>query len=143
MTDIVAMVLVGAFWGCTNPLLRQGSSKAEPSSSVAESDSPVSSLTQRITKALTKFRHVGVWLPYLVNQSGSILYYYTLSQSDLSLAVPICNALALLFSIATAYVLGEPFSHPLQTTLGSALIMGGVAVCLVAREQVENGAKEP
>ena len=125
IVDIAALVLVGAFWGCTNPLLRQGSlATTAATSSVPEQPSP-SSWTQQ----LRKFRHVRVWLPYAVNQSGSVLFYLALSQTEMSLAVPVANALALVFSVITTFVIGEPLYQPWKTILGSALVVGGVALC--------------
>lgn len=149
--EVASLVLVGAFWGCTNPFLRKGSEEAEreridtsiPSSRKTEGASK-SSEGQSLLSSLSKFRRLSVWLPYVINQSGSLLYYFTLSQSDLSLAVPICNALSLVFSIVTSYALGERIDHPIRTAVGSALVMGGVAICLFARdhEEVEKHVQE-
>ncbi|GAX15141.1 hypothetical protein FisN_12Lu367 [Fistulifera solaris] len=116
LKEVLALVLVGALWGCTNPLMRQGSATAQQSS------------------VLSKWLHVRVWLPYAVNQSGSLLFYYTLGHSDLSLAVPICNGLALVFSILTSYWIGEPMTDSLSVIVGSACVVAGVTVCLTARE---------
>ena len=140
-TEIACLVLVGACWGCTNPLLRKGSidnninnnnTSHRAPSSIAET-SPAKPLLQRLLFSLRKFLSVGVWLPYLLNQAGSLLFYYTLARSDLSLAVPICNALGLVFSIVTSYLIGERIEQPLATLVGSGLIMAGVTLCLVSR----------
>ena len=77
-----------------------------------------------------KLKNVRVWLPYVVNQSGSVMYYFTLANSNLSLAVPICNALALVFSIFTSIALGESIRRPWVTILGAALVVAGVTLCL-------------
>jgi hypothetical protein len=69
-------------------------------------------------------------LPYILNQSGSIVFYILLANSDLSLAVPICNALALVFSFITSYMLGEPIHKPIQTFLGASLVLVGVTICV-------------
>lgn len=121
-SEILSLVLVGAFWGCTNPLMRQGSQDV----SLAKQQSSAS--------WLSKWLSVRVWLPYALNQSGSLLFYYTLGHSDLSLAVPMCNGLALVFSILTSYWIGEPMDDPWRLIVGSALVMAGVAVCLSSRE---------
>jgi len=91
---------------------------------------------QRLALSLCKFASVRVWFPYLLNQAGSLLYYVAFSQTDLSLLVPICNALALVFSIGTSVWIGESIQRPLQTTVGCGLIMMGVALCLVAQNDV-------
>lgn len=124
--DAVALILVGALWGCTNPLLREGSAKA--SQGKVDEDS-------LLWRSLEKFRSYRVWLPYAVNQSGSLLYYFTLANSDLSLAVPVCNGLALVFSIITSYALGEEITNPARTILGSTLVVLGVAVCMVSKKE--------
>ncbi|KAK3710164.1 hypothetical protein QZH41_010554, partial [Actinostola sp. cb2023] len=46
-------------------------------------------------------------IPFLLNQSGSVLFYLTLASADLSLAVPITNSLTFLFTILTGKLLGE------------------------------------
>jgi drug/metabolite transporter (DMT)-like permease len=140
IVDILSLVLVGAFWGCTNPLLRKGSTEANDYSS-SSSSAPVKqkqaspeTVAQKVAFSLARFRHVRVWLPYLLNQAGSLLYYFTLSQSDLSLAVPICNGLSLVFSIVTTYLIGEKVDQPVRTAAGAALVVTGVALCLLSKE---------
>jgi uncharacterized membrane protein len=126
LMDLMSMVLVGALWGCTNPLLRKGSVEAG-STSRSKSQSFLRS-------TLSSFVNVKVWLPYLLNQSGSIVFYILLANSDLSLAVPICNALALLFSFITSVFLGEPIQKPVQTILGASLVLLGVTICVSTQE---------
>ncbi|KGL76139.1 Transmembrane protein 234, partial [Tinamus guttatus] len=46
-------------------------------------------------------------LPFLLNQCGSLLFYLTLASTDLSLAVPLCNSLALVATLVTGKILGE------------------------------------
>jgi drug/metabolite transporter (DMT)-like permease len=140
IVDVLSLVLVGACWGCTNPLLRASSAintNNGPTAADAASDTNAN-FAQSVVSSLSKFRRISVWLPYVVNQAGSLLYYFALSQSDLSVAVPVCNALALVFSIATSYFMGERVDQPLRTMLGATLVMGGVAVCLVSRNAEEN-----
>ena len=122
VADIAALVLVGAFWGCTNPLLRQGSL-------AAAAGGPDPTTPTCWTHQLRKLRNVRVWLPYVVNQSGSLLFNLTLRQTELSLAVPVANALALVFSVLTTILIGEPLYQPFKTVIGAALVVGGVALC--------------
>jgi Putative transmembrane family 234 len=150
--DLISLLLVGAFWGCTNPFLRKGSleaAAAQPKAEEARStqhdhnQEPISrkdemkkvTIVQKILSTLARFRNIRVWLPYLLNQFGSVLFYWTLAKSELSLAVPICNALALLFSILTTFWLGhERVDQPLRMACGAALVMGGVGLCLLSRQ---------
>jgi uncharacterized membrane protein len=152
--EVLSLILVGALWGTTNPFLRQqannedGGVSEETSSpsthhdaaDAADSRAPQSqqSWIQSILSSLATFRRFGVWLAFLLNQSGSILFYYSLANSDISLAVPICNGLALLFSIATSHLLGERVDQPIRTLVGAALVVGGVAICLVATTRGED-----
>ena len=134
--DLASMVLVGALWGCTNPILRQGSVEAEKHRS-ARSSSPKSFLQS----SLMAFLNFRVWLPYLLNQSGSIVFYVLLANSDLSLAVPICNALALVFSFVTSGLLGESIDKPVRSFLGAALVLVGVTICVSSQGQEGGKAK--
>lgn len=142
--DLLSAVLVGAVWGCTNPFLRRGSAddgneddkrlneiQRGPSDVTTEATE-----TKSILQSLLLFKRVGVWLPYLLNQSGSIFYYKLLATSDLSLAVPVCNALALVFSSATSFLLGERVDRPMAAIFGSSLVTLGVAICMASNENL-------
>jgi hypothetical protein len=135
------MVLVGVLWGCTNPLLRKGSEEVTSSSSSSSSSSSTSLKSSKskgkytfITEALRSFLNIKVWLPYVINQSGSVVFYILLANSNISVAVPICNAIALLFSFLTSSLLGEPIEKPFQTILGASLILIGVTICVSSQE---------
>mmetsp|Transcript_26183 Transcript_26183/g.54652 ORF Transcript_26183/g.54652 Transcript_26183/m.54652 type:complete len:141 (-) Transcript_26183:5152-5574(-) len=131
----LAMIAVGAFWGCTNPLLRHGtmqSEREEGSTSQQKKQPNQPSFLIAALRSLQTFRHMGVWLPYALNQLGSLLFYFTLGNSEVSLAVPICNGLALVFSIITSFALGETVEDPLRTTVGSTLVVLGVAICVMS-----------
>ena len=138
--DFLSMMLVGALWGCTNPLLRKGSVEATSSSSPPKTDPKNPDKGNRATdsflsSSLKAFVDIKVCMPYVLNQSGSLVFYILLAKSDISLAVPICNAMALLFSFVTSSLLGEPIKHPLRTALGASLILVGVTVCVSSQEQ--------
>jgi len=88
-------------------------------------------------RALTR-RQMHDFPPHTVqNQSGSILYNYLLGGTDISLASPICNSLALVFTGLTARALGERQPWNLRTALGMVLIVGGVGMCVVAKADTE------
>mmetsp|Transcript_28839 Transcript_28839/g.44834 ORF Transcript_28839/g.44834 Transcript_28839/m.44834 type:complete len:153 (+) Transcript_28839:167-625(+) len=147
--DIPSLLLVGAVWGCTNPFLRRGmaddddnTTKATENSSKAHSENKANGSNHVTTEkhpkkhhmlqSLLSFRRISVWLPYALNQSGSLLYYRLLATSDLSLAVPICNALALAFGSITAWFLGESVDSPMRAMCGCALISVGVIICMMS-----------
>lgn len=141
--DFLSMIVVGALWGCTNPLLRKGSVEATSSSSSSPSTDPKNHISNKeasdsfLASFLKSFIDIKVWLPYVLNQSGSLVFYILLAKSDISTAVPICNAMALLFSFATSSVLGETTKNPLRTALGASLILFGVTVCVSSQEQLK------
>jgi Putative transmembrane family 234 len=130
--EIASLLLVGALWGCSNPYLRKGSVAA---AELNENDTIASSNGTQywLIQQLSKFRYIQVWLPYVLNQTGSILFYITLSRNDLSMTVPVANALALVFSIVTStWLLNEPVQRPLYTAIGATCIMVGVTICVSA-----------
>jgi hypothetical protein len=134
--DILSLVLVGAFWGCTNPWLRRGSSQLSSASNEKdESNLGLSNLADSVKK----IKNVRVWLPFVLNQFGSVVFYVLLAKSNLTLAVPICNGLALVFSSLTSYSLGEKVDKPLLAILGAALVTVGVALCMHSQQIGEKG----
>ena len=142
LNEVISILLVGMLWGCTNPFIRKGSlSSKDPrvitDNSFRHKDSTFGSITNFVIQQLLKFRSIHVWIPYLLNQVGSLVFYYTLSNSNLSLAVPCCNALALLFSVGTSYMIGEQQSvnNPLRSIVGSAFVMGGVMLCVNSKNE--------
>lgn len=140
--DVFGLALVGAFWGCTNPWLRKGSAEAKAEEAAAANDNETKELS--LVQSVLKFKNLRVWLPYVLNQAGSVVYYilFATSDSDLTLAVPICNGLALVFSCLTSYLLGERVDKPIQAMLGATLVMMGVALCMVSSSSSEPGVKE-
>ncbi|VFV40870.1 Hypothetical predicted protein [Lynx pardinus] len=55
----------------------------------------------------TLFLNTEYLMPFFLNQCGSLLYYLTLASTDLTLAVPISNSLAIIFTLIVGKVLGE------------------------------------
>jgi hypothetical protein len=131
LTNLASMVLVGALWGCTNPLLRKGAVESAASSNNRYHDSSNDSV---LRSTLRLFLNAKVWLPYLFNQSGSIVFYILLANSDLSLAVPVCNSLALVFSLVTGIFVGEPIQKPFRTFIGASLVLLGTTICVSSGE---------
>ena len=154
--DMISAVLVGALWGCTNPFLRKGSSESakstKPDAAVPAArrenintggnrpylpdseDNKLASVFMSSLRSLFKFRRILVMLPFILNQLGSVLFYKLLATSDLSNSVPICNALALVFSVGTAHILGERVTDLWRAILGSAFVTVGVSICVMSNE---------
>jgi len=75
-----------------------------------------------------------------LNQLGSILFYKLLSTSDLSIVVPICNAMALIVSAIVGYYgrpfgVGEQMDQPKKASFGVLLVVMGVALCMQDKHQ--------
>ncbi|KAH7445921.1 hypothetical protein KP509_01G028700 [Ceratopteris richardii] len=73
-----------------------------------------------------------VWqysLPFLLNLSASALFFITLSDSPITLAVPVTNAITFAATAATGMALGEKM-NVMRTFLGIILIVGGVWISI-------------
>lgn len=137
--EALSLILVGAFWGCTNPFMRKGfadtKSAAKKSNGEKKADGGNGGGVRAfVTEKLALLANVRVWLPYLINQLGSLLYYKTLASSNLTLSVPICNATAMVFSSVTGALLGERVNKPGRAALGVTLVLSGVAICMYSSD---------
>ena len=133
--EALFILLVGALWGCTNPLMRKASqSPRNQTSDIRESKA------SPIRKWITRLANIKIWLPYAINQLGSLLYYKLLASSRLTLLVPSCNATAMAFSCATSLLLGERIDKPFRAGMGAVLIMIGSGICMMANENGGNAA---
>ncbi|CAF4574151.1 unnamed protein product [Rotaria socialis] len=94
--------VVGAtiLWGITNWFLKQGSTGLQQ----IKYDNRIKQFGAEIWYFFTNPHY---WIPFLLNQCGSVLYYYSLSKTDFSTAVPVTNALTLLITY-----LCDVISHP-------------------------------
>src|SRR4051812_21545185 len=91
---LVPLLMVGLIWGVTNVLMKRGSAGM---SSLPQKSSQIDSAVQEMVYLLTRPLYV---LSFLANMSGSVLFYYTLSHSDVSLVGPIANALTFIVTSA-------------------------------------------
>ena len=142
-TEACSLILVGAFWGCTNPFMRKGfvdtKSSTNHTNPTSDDDDTRADHTQTATSGkiipfiihkLALLANVKIWLPYAINQLGSVLFYKTLASSNLTLSVPICNATAMVFSSITSALLGEKVDKPGRAVLGVIFVLSGVAICM-------------
>ncbi|CEM38012.1 unnamed protein product [Vitrella brassicaformis CCMP3155] len=117
-----AFLLVGALWGVTSPFLRCN----DAHDTSPQEDNILKSTMRLLTN--TKFI-----VPYLLNQVGSVLYYFLLRDYELSVAVPLANSLSFLFTCITEVCLDtqlvQTFTDPVGL-VGALLIVTGAAVCL-------------
>ncbi|XP_028995559.1 transmembrane protein 234 [Betta splendens] len=122
--ELLSLLLVSVLWGCTNPFLKRG---AEGIETVSKSG--------RVSQLLAEFKFIFLnfkyLLPFLLNQSGSLVYYYTLSTTELSLVVPVANSLTFLCTLLTGKLLGEEIGGK-QAVAGMFLTMAGITLCVIS-----------
>ncbi|XP_051027516.1 transmembrane protein 234 isoform X2 [Acomys russatus] len=121
--QVLALVLVAALWGGTQPLLKRASSGLQQ---VHEQ----TWARQLLQEMRTLFLNTEYLMPFLLNQSGSLLYYLTLASTDLTLAVPICNSLAIVFTLIVGKVLGEDIGG--KPVAGMVLTVAGITLCITS-----------
>ncbi|CAG5866526.1 unnamed protein product [Menidia menidia] len=124
VVELLSLLLVSVLWGCTNPFLKKGSEGIE-------NVSTTSRVAQLLAEIKFLFFNIKYLVPFLLNQSGSLVYYYTLSTTELSLAVPVANSLTFLCTLLTGKLLGEEFGGK-QAVLGMFLTMAGITLCVVS-----------
>ncbi|KAH0503245.1 transmembrane protein 234 isoform X1 [Microtus oregoni] len=122
--QVLALVLVAALWGGTQPLLKRASAGLQQ---VHEQ----TWARQLLQEMKTLFLNTEYLMPFLLNQSGSLLYYLTLASTDLTLAVPICNSLAMVFTLIVGKILGEDVGGK-QAVAGMVLAITGVTLCITS-----------
>ncbi|XP_005353242.1 transmembrane protein 234 [Microtus ochrogaster] len=122
--QVLALLLVAALWGGTQPLLKRASAGLQQ---VHEQ----TWARQLLQEMKTLFLNTEYLMPFLLNQSGSLLYYLTLASTDLTLAVPICNSLAMVFTLIVGKILGEDVGGK-QAVAGMVLAITGVTLCITS-----------
>uniref|UniRef100_A0A671VFE1 Transmembrane protein 234 n=1 Tax=Sparus aurata TaxID=8175 RepID=A0A671VFE1_SPAAU len=131
---LLSLLLVSVLWGCTNPLLKRGTEGIE---NVTET----SRVSQLLAELKFLFLNLKYLVPFLLNQSGSLVYYYTLSTTDLSLAVPVANSLTFLCTLLTGKALGEEFGGK-QAVAGMFLTMAGITLCVISSIDDKDAGKQ-
>ncbi|XP_034504325.1 transmembrane protein 234 isoform X1 [Ailuropoda melanoleuca] len=144
--QVLSLVLVAALWGGTQPLLKRASSRLQQ---VHER----TWARQLLQEMKTLFLNTEYLMPFFLNQCGSLLYYLTLAstaipqrycrvgsgllqynrccRADLTLAVPISNSLAIVFTLIVGKVLGEDIGGKGAFT-GMVLTVVGIALCVTS-----------
>ena len=67
-----------------------------------------------------------------LHQAGSLVYYYMLGQTKLSIAVPIANSLTFVFTAIAGVAIGEPLPKP-RSMLGILFVCLGIGICLFSQ----------
>ncbi|XP_075168820.1 transmembrane protein 234 homolog [Haematobia irritans] len=116
VTNTLSLICVGLLWGCTNPFIRLGSEGIEKINTGSSSKN----LWLEMKTIALRLKY---WIPFVLNQSGSVLYVWTLQTSNIIVAVPVANSLTFAFTALTGYLLGEKIP-------GKNVIIGSLLVCL-------------
>ncbi|XP_076841821.1 transmembrane protein 234 [Brachyhypopomus gauderio] len=124
VVETLTLIVVAALWGATNPLLKKGSEGLEQ----VRKGNKVSQFLAEVKFLILNIKYL---LPFLLNQSGSVMFYLTLATTELSLAVPVVNSLSFLFTMLAGKLLGEDFGGK-RAVLGMLLTMVGVTMCVVS-----------
>ncbi|XP_017881794.2 transmembrane protein 234 homolog, partial [Ceratina calcarata] len=119
--SVFYLILVALLWGATNPFIKRGAKGLEN----VKSSSKLGQFFKELAFLISNLKYT---IPFLINQSGSLLYFLTLSTTDISLAVPVTNSLTFIITAVTGWILGEEKIHR-NTYMGMALILAGTALC--------------
>ncbi len=124
MTSFLSYLIVGAVWGCSNPFVKKGSETMDVSGD--------SVLAKVVSTIKNLFSNPRLFVPMIINQCGSLMFYLLLASEDISIAVPICNSLTFVFTGLTSWLIGEKIYEPLMLLFGVLLVVIGTALCLTS-----------
>ncbi|XP_020300864.1 transmembrane protein 234 homolog isoform X2 [Pseudomyrmex gracilis] len=98
--SVIYLCLVALLWGVTVPFIKKGAQGLED----VKATSIYGQFIKELVFLLTSLRYA---VPFFFNQCGSVLYFLTLQNTDISLAVPVSNSLSFVFTAITGWFLGE------------------------------------
>lgn len=110
--------IVGALWGITNPLIKQGNHQADQK----KQQHP------NLSRLICLLTTPAFLLPQALNLCGSVLFTALLASEDLTVAVPIANATCLGFNAVVDVFLGHSYRLTLLLP-GLAALVTGVSLC--------------
>uniref|UniRef100_A0A7N4P3F0 Transmembrane protein 234 n=1 Tax=Sarcophilus harrisii TaxID=9305 RepID=A0A7N4P3F0_SARHA len=122
--QVCALVLVALLWGGSNPLLKRAAGTLVP----AQEGNWLQQLLQETKYLFFSYQYL---VPLCLNQCGSLVYYLTLASTDLSLAVPISNSLALVVTLVVGKFLGEDIGGK-WPALGMVFTISGIMLCIAS-----------
>ncbi|XP_060849039.1 transmembrane protein 234 homolog isoform X2 [Rhopalosiphum padi] len=116
--SILQLLIVGVLWGSTNPFLKAATSKIKRNKTF--------SIISEVTNHVTNWHYL---IPFIINQCGSLLFYFTLKYSDISLAVPIANGVSFVSTSIVGTLIGEE-KPKFRTMVGILFLLFGI-FCLI------------
>jgi len=121
LTSVVLIVLSAVLWGSTDACMKYFTPAAD--------NKKLSSTWVSLFVALLSTPSYLICL--LVNQLGSLVYYYTLAIAPLSLVNPVVNTGKVLVNVLVGRALGEgKFSF--KKLLGLSLLLAGIVLQITA-----------
>lgn len=129
--EVEKMVAVGLVWGATNALMRRGAIiwdqklKSTPQPNTLRH--PLISAIKNWLNLLLTWQYS---LPFVVNLSASATFFAILSETPISLAVPVTNATTFAATAIFGMLLGEEI-HVGLALFGTFLIILGVYLCVM------------
>lgn len=114
MWTVIAALLAGVIWGTTNPFIRKGSIKVEG--------------YEQQGNGWCSWLQASLVAPWLLNQTGSVVFIMMLASADISKAVPVANAVSIATNAVTDVFLGERY-HLQRLVPGCILVACGVILC--------------
>ncbi|GMH32932.1 hypothetical protein BSKO_00766 [Bryopsis sp. KO-2023] len=121
--SVLWALLVGALWGCTNPLVRSGSQ-------IAERKKLNSNRRGRLNDIVVLATTPAFFVPQAVNLCGSVLFASLLASLDLTVLVPVANASSLTFNALVDVALGNSYRVKYLIP-GLCLVVLGITLCSV------------
>ena len=110
-------VVVACLWGITNPLLKRAAS-------ANQTDAIYGTL-------ISLFTDCNKLLPFLLNQLGSLTFYYLLASEPITTAAPLANSLTFGVTAVAAHCLGERNQSPVLLSSGILLVLLGIYISFV------------
>ncbi|ERM98689.1 hypothetical protein AMTRI_Chr05g57420 [Amborella trichopoda] len=131
------MIVIGLVWGATNALMRRGALIWDQKLRLKPKPTKPLSLSRLLTRYLKDwFFLLLTWqysLPFLLNLTASASFFFVLSETPISVAVPVTNAVTFASTALFAMVLGEEM-RVLYALMGTALITLGVWLCISSNQ---------
>ncbi|KAH6610831.1 integral membrane protein [Trichoderma cornu-damae] len=135
---VLSFILVGLAWGLTTPFIRRAARTHKPPPH-ATLDAPAvkaswlrSKLYGALFGVVDLLRNPRYAVPLVLNLTGSVWFFLLIGEAELSLTVPIVNAMAFLFTVLGEwFVEGKVISR--ETGIGMVLSLIGIALCVQSK----------
>ncbi|KAG0637248.1 integral membrane protein [Tuber brumale] len=133
----LSFLLVGMAWGLTNPFIRKAAVAYNPPKRAILENPQNGVLKVWILKAAFAMydllRRPAYAFPLLINLTGSVWFLLLIGGAELSLAVPIVNSLAFLFTVLGDWLADGKKIHR-DTWIGMVLVLGGIGLCVHSKQ---------